>query len=193
MISDSKKIDFDSINERLLQVELRQQAIIDRENIIEVMHRYARGWDRFDAAAIDACFFSDSTIQFGDFNGPASDFTQTGMLSIENVKAVIHQISNIQVDISGDKAVSECYYTAHHRRVSEEGEGEENWFLMGRYVDQFEKRSGEWRILHRLGLQDCSRTFYPADNSLDMCSANHLSQRKPEDPIYDFIKRLDNL
>jgi hypothetical protein len=49
---------------------------------------------------------------------------------------------------------SECYYFAQHRRDRKEGGGEEDVFFQGRYLDDLERRNGEWRIILRRGLSD---------------------------------------
>ena len=59
----------------------------------------------------------------------------------------MHALSNISIDLQGDVAFTESYVTASHLIRPERGGGL-FWFA-GRYVDRFEKRSGEWRIAHR--------------------------------------------
>jgi len=43
--------------------------------------------------------------------------------------------------------------------------------LCGRYLDRFERRGDTWKIAHRRGLHDFSRTFDPADTSLEASTA----------------------
>lgn len=59
-----------------------------------------------------------------------------------------HSISNILIDVdaSGEKATSVCYFTVH-----QELEGFPlQPICTGRYVDTFEKHEGEWRFVYRL-------------------------------------------
>ncbi len=86
--------------------------------------------------------------------------------------------------------MSECYFLAHHRRTKKSAEGEEDWFLKGRYLDRFEKRDGVWKIAHRRGLHDFARTFDPADTSLDAAPAEQLSVHSTSDPLYAMLADL---
>lgn len=173
----------------LEKAQARQAAI---QAITDVLHSYSRGWDRYDRETIESCFFPDATMEFGYFEGTASEFIDGGLKGVAEVKSITHVISNIRIDIQGDHAVSECYFTAHHRRACATGQGDEDWFLIGRYLDQLQCRAGEWRISHRIGLQDCSRTFAPADISLDEMPESYHSARKPNDPLYGLLAKLEN-
>jgi hypothetical protein len=168
-----------------------QAQITDaRQQISEVLHRYARGADRVDEAAMRSCFHADSTHQHGSFKGTSQDFVTNAMKIVSGLKSCTHMITNVSIDIVGDKAVSECYFLAHHRRTKKTGDGEQDWFLKGRYVDRFEKRDGLWKITHRRGLHDFSRTFEPADTSLDTVPLEQLSLHSTSDPMYAMLADL---
>jgi hypothetical protein len=170
---------------------IAQAEVTDaRQQITEVLHRYARGWDRLDEAALRSCFHSDSTHQHGSFKGQSQDFVTAGLKVVSKLKSCSHLITNVSIELAGDKAVSECYFLSHHRRAKKTGEGEEDWFLKGRYVDHFEKRGDLWKIAHRRGLHDFSRTFDPADNSLDSIPAEQLSVHGTDDPLYAMLADL---
>ena len=162
------------------------------QQITKVLHLYARGWDRRDEAALKSCFHPDSTHQHGGFDGLSLDFVAGGLKATENVRAMSHLITNITIDIAGDKAVSESYFLAHHRRPQADGNGEEDMFIKGRYLDRFEKRDGLWKIAHRRGLSDFTRVFAPANTALDGAPAEQLSALKPEDPLYKMLAELYN-
>lgn len=169
----------------------RRQAVTNaREQITEVLYRYARGNDRADEAAIRSCFHPDSTHQHGSFKGLSSDFVPFAMKIITGLKTCTHMITNVSIDVVGDRAVSECYFLAHHRRRKKDAEGEEDFFLKGRYLDKFEKRDGLWKIVHRRGLHDFARVFDPASTLLDAAPPDQLSARKPDDPLYAMLAEL---
>jgi len=166
-------------------------AVTDaREQITEVLHRYARGWDRQDEATILDCFWPESTHQHGAFKGLSRDFTTASFKATRNVRIMSHMITNVSIEVAGNKAVSECYFFAFHRRPSKTGPGEVDWFLKGRYIDRHEKRGDTWKIAHRRGLHDFSRTFDPADTSLDASPPEQLGQPKPADPLYAMLDEL---
>lgn len=181
----------ESDRELLERLAAAQRETEARQQITEILYRYARGWDRRDGEAILSCFFPDSTTRHGGFNGLSTDFVDVALKATEHVKAMNHMITNVSIEFAGDRAVSECYFLAHHRRpVKDSPDQEQDWFLKGRYLDKFERRDGVWKIVHRRGLHDYSRTFIPADTSLDAAAADQLSQRKPDDPLYSMLAEL---
>jgi hypothetical protein len=168
-----------------------QAEIMDaRTQITEVLHDYARANDRVDEALMRSCFWPDSTHQHGSFKGKSQDFVTFAIAIVGKLKNCSHFITNVSIDTAGEKAVSECYLLAHHRRAKKTGDGEEDWFLGGRYLDRFEKRDGTWKIAHRRGLHDFARTFDPADTSLDALPEEQLSVHSTADPLYAMLAEL---
>jgi hypothetical protein len=169
------------------QTAMAQLELTDsRQNIHDVLMRYARGWDRLDEELLRSCFFPDAHYKFGAFDGTATDFINFGMTIVRPLLKTSHIITNVSIDVVGDKAVSECYFLAHHRRLTPN----QDYFLKGRYLDNFEKRNGEWKIAHRIGLTDFSRVFDPADTSFDKDPPDYVGGRKPNDPIYALLAQL---
>jgi hypothetical protein len=85
-----------------------------------------------------------------------------------------HLVGNILVEVDGNVAWSESYWQAFHRIAkgkdfSDSGgfvadhdpNIDEDVFVSGRYIDKFEKRDGEWKIIKRQGVHDWVR-FEPA-------------------------------
>lgn len=163
-----------------------------RQQISDVLYLYARGWDRLDEEALRGCFFADSDHQHGGFKGKSHDFITAGMKAIRaKVKSTTHLITNPLVEIDGDKAIAECLFFAHHRRMNKAGTDEEDYFLKGRYLDRFERRNGEWKIAFRRGLHDFERVVPRADQGLADAPADQLSARKPNDPLYEMLATLN--
>ena len=171
----------DSMKNNKLLVAI--EALESRAEITEIIHAYARGFDRFDKDEVRNCFFAESTLVFGEFHGLAHDFVDAGMESIKNFKSVTHHITNISILVHGDLAIAESYYLAH-QRIPIEHEEQSDLFLMGRYVDEFCNRPEGWKIKHRIGLQDCLRKVVPADRTFDSVPASYVSARAPDDPFY---------
>jgi SnoaL-like domain len=185
--AEAKSDDLEAQVRQLMSAQHYTDAFLQ---INDVLNRYCRGWDRWDEAALRSCFHPDSTHQHGGFKGLSSDFLTVAWKSVANVKSMTHYCSNVSIEVAGDSAVSECYFLAHHRQPVKDGSGDEDWFLMGRYVDRFEKRDGLWKIAHRRGLHDYSRHISPADTELDGVPAEQISGRKPDDPLYTMLAAL---
>jgi hypothetical protein len=179
-----------STKEAIAKLEAQADVSDARAQITEILHRYARGNDRVDEAALRSCFWPESTHQHGSFKGKSQDFVGFAIKVVGKLKTCSHLITNVSIELAGDKAVSECYFLAHHRRTKKSGEGEEDFFIKGRYLDRFEKRDGVWKIAHRRGLSDFARVFDPADTSLDASPAEQLSVHSTEDPIYAMLADL---
>ena len=166
------------------------EALLAKQEISEVLYRYARGCDRVDEGALRACFHPGSVHFHGGFAGLSSDFIDLAMGIVRPLKASSHMISNVMIELSGDQAVSECPLLAHHRRLQADGAREEDYFLTGRYLDRFEKRDGAWRIVSRTGLHDYERVLEPADQTLAQASSDQFGRQKPDDPIYAMLESL---
>ena len=136
-------------------------ALASSEAIRAILYRYARANDRKDEALMRACFWPESTHKHGAFEGLSSDFVGRAMSILGGIIYSTHFIANAAVETRGDRAFSECYYFAHHRRAKKDGSGEEDAFFEGRYIDFLERRRGEWRIIRRRGLSDLT-TVMPA-------------------------------
>ena len=161
----------------------RLDALEARQEITELLHAYARGNDRADEAMIRACFWPESTHRHGRFDGPSSEFVPFAMRIISGLLYAAHHISNVSIEVRGNRAFSECYYFAHHRRPARDGRGEEDAFFEGRYIDRHERRGDEWRIIQRRGLSDYSAVV-PAATPFASWPEGQHSLRAPNDDYY---------
>ena len=143
------------------KVDATVDALASAEAIRSILYRYARANDRKDEALLRSCFWPESTHKHGAFEGLSSDFAGRAMSILGGIIYSTHFIANPAVEVRGDRAFSECYYFAHHRRAKKDGSGEEDAFFEGRYLDILERRGGEWRIVRRRGLSDLT-TVTPA-------------------------------
>src|SRR3546814_9727487 len=81
----------------------------------------------------------------------SSDVCSSDLL--KTMKVTMHSISNMLIEVDGDRASSETYVVAYHLMAAEDGTQSE-MVVGGRYADQFERRKGEWRIARRLFIHD---------------------------------------
>ena len=165
-------------------------ALVAKQEITEVLFRYCRGCDRADEAALRACFHPGSIHSHGGFKGLSADFVERAMQIVRPLKSCTHMLTNVMIELSGDRAVSECHFLAHQRRGKTDGSGEEDMFLKGRYLDRFEKRGGAWKIVSRTGLHDFERVVEPADRTLAAAPAEQLGRKWPDDPLYAMLARI---
>lgn len=157
--------------------------LLAKDQIRDVLFAYARSNDRADEALLRSCFWPELTHKHGRFEGSSSDFAGFAFRIINNLKYACHHISNVTIEVKGDRAFSECYYLAQHRRDAQGG-GEEDVFFQGRYLDIFERRGGVWKIIQRRGLSDYTSDPVPATTPYAQWLAGGHSEKFPNDDYY---------
>lgn len=130
--------------------ELR--TYIARAKIIDCLARVARGEDRRDPALIRAGWWPDSTYDFGIQRGDFTsylDWIVPGAAVIANTQ---HVLGQSHFEFAGPVAKVETHVLSYHR--VDLGSGDRDLCIGGRYLDQMEERSGEWRIARRVLIYD---------------------------------------
>lgn len=136
----------------------RMERVIDEHEIRQVLTRYARGVDRFQFDMVRSCYHPDAMDEHGDFRGNVDEFIDMIKVSLPRYQSTNHFMGNMFIEIEGAKARSESYTIAFHRVPPRNGKPERDHIVCFRYVDDFEKRDGEWRIAHRVCTFDWTRT-----------------------------------
>lgn len=167
-------------------------TLLSRAGIEEVLYDYARGNDHGDEALIRSCFWPESQHKHGRFEGASSDFVGFAMKVGNTLKYSKHHISNVSIRIVGDRAFSECYYHAHHRRPDKAGTGEEDQWFEGRYIDLWERRGGTWKIIFRRGTTDFNSPVTPAEAPYTAIPAGNRAERSKDDPYYAMLARFES-
>jgi len=122
--------------------------------ITRVLYRYAQGVDRRDFAQIESCYWPEGHDAHVGFDGPVREYVAWLRTVLPRVAVSSHQYGNvlIDVDLEAGTATSEAY--CDNDNVFPDGRHRE---LFLRYLDVWERRDGEWRILRRQVLQDWAR------------------------------------
>jgi len=125
------------------------RLLVDQSEILECLHRCARGMDRHDAEMIASAYHSDAIDDHGGFSGSPAEFVEyvNGSSAGPGVHEQLftdhmHYLSNHSADIVGDTAHTETYYIMVGRYRDNDRAG----IWTGRYVDKLERRNGEWKI-----------------------------------------------
>jgi ketosteroid isomerase-like protein len=125
------------------------EQLLARQEIADVIYRYARGIDRMDFDLVRSCYHPDAYDDHGAFRGTVEDFIAAAREFLSRWTATQHFMGNMLIEVYGDRARAETYAVAYHRREDAGGNGKDD--IMGiRYVDRFEKRAGAWKIAHRV-------------------------------------------
>jgi hypothetical protein len=132
-------------------------GFLEREKIRDCVARLARGEDRRDAALISACYWPDSTSDYGVFIGSFDKYLSWVVPGSPAIPVTQHVLGQSIIDLNGSTALVESQVTSYHRIVM--GDEERDTVIGGRYLDRMEKRGNEWRIAYRTMLYDWFRDF----------------------------------
>ncbi|MCT9935309.1 nuclear transport factor 2 family protein [Planotetraspora sp. A-T 1434] len=125
------------------------QALLDKQEIYEVLARYLRAADRGDVDGLAACYLPGATEDHGGvFSGTAADYVASISRTVTHPKSLtMHCMTNVLIDLDGDTAQAESYVTTFSRVKTPDGLGHS--FVGARIVDRMERRDGRWGIAHR--------------------------------------------
>lgn len=164
-------------------LEAQLQELLDKRACEEVLLRYGRTLDWLDEPGQASCFWPDADVDFGFFKGSGADWVKAVMEQSKGSVRRWHVSTSILVQIDGDRATAECYAISANS-VDVDG-AETDTVFGGRYLDDLEKRDGEWRISKRTYVLDWSQSF---PNALEATTSNlplHVLQDAgPGHPMY---------
>lgn len=136
------------------------EQLSDIQCIREVTTRYTHGLDRLDADHMRSAYWPEATDDHGpEFRGNAWEYVEVAMQSHRRWGPSMHTLVNqiIELDSDGIHARGEVGCIAY--LFDTESDSLFQWF--GRYLDRFEKRDDEWRILERVLVHEGSRVDDP--------------------------------
>lgn len=134
------------------------QQLLDRIAIEDCLHRYCHAVDRCDAELLRTVYWPDGSDDHVFWSGNAMEFVDFCIPILKSRDQTVHAVSNVMMRIIGSEARVQCYYNAIERVRREDGSVNDVTFL-GRYLDRFEKRDGEWKIGHRKVMIDSWRIY----------------------------------
>lgn len=125
------------------------EELFDRQEIYDLLVNYARGADRGDVALIEAAYHDDAIEDHGGtYLGPASEYVDMLRKVLPKAPRMSHIVTNVNIELDGDKAYTECYFLTFSRR--DQIDDPFDSFTMARVIDRLERRDGgPWKIAHR--------------------------------------------
>jgi hypothetical protein len=152
------------------------QALIDKQAIYEVVLRYCRGVDRGDRELVIAAFHPDA---ISDHGKPINREQRASGASAAAWDGMMHLLTNVLIELDGDQAYVESYFLSV--AVVPVDDERATRVRSGRYLDRFERRDGDWRIAHRVLVDEWSRVDPIQDATPERA---RLGQRGHEDLVY---------
>lgn len=128
------------------------RALADRIEIGELLARYANMVDRQEWTAMDRIFALEATIDFRPSSGPHGPFRE--MLAwldraLDSWPNHLHLITNVVVELDGDRASAQCYFHALIAREPHDG-AQYTVIPSGRFRDRLIRTTDGWRIVERV-------------------------------------------
>jgi hypothetical protein len=157
------------------------QVLLDQQAIRDAIMRYCRGCDRLDEDLITSAYHPDATDErSGQLATGAVIGSETVASLTKMFRSTNHQIGTQLIEVRGDSAAAESYNAGSH--VLHSGQRLQT---LGRYVDKFERRDGEWKIIQRIVVTD-EMELLPASESERMGPPS-IGTRDKNDPSYAFF------
>lgn len=121
----------------------------DREQISDVLIRYATGIDRRDWTLFRTCWTQDAVCDYGEVGKFDGVDAVTGFMvaSHDAMGLIHHRMSNFVIDVHGDRADVRSY--VHAVLIAVPGD-KNSWIdAVGNYTDIFARTPDGWRIASR--------------------------------------------
>lgn len=132
------------------------QMLLDKDEIRDLIAKYAQGADNFDADMYMSVFTPDFEIEFSNFGVSARGMAEwREALASDKLRPLIayhretstHITSNEVIDVNGDEATGFIHCVAH---IIGTKDGEPYSTLHGlTYEDRYRRIQGLWKICHR--------------------------------------------
>ena len=126
--------------------------LTEKAAILDVIHRYALALDRKDWKLLDRCFTQDARLDYTTAGGPAGSYRtelRAWLIEIlEPVPVLQHFVSNVIIELDGDRARATVYGVSVNQFDS--NEGGPTLVCGGIYHDRLEKGSEGWRFSERV-------------------------------------------
>jgi hypothetical protein len=159
------------------------RALADRQAITDLIYRYCRAMDRIDPELGYSIWHEDGVADYGEaiYQGSGRGFIDFVCESHRRMLAHSHQITNIIIDLDGDRAGSEAYVMAALRTKA--GAQLRQMSVWGRYIDRWSRRDGRWGIDKRVTIIDLHDVRDVAPVGVPDAGA-----RDRRDPSYDVLR-----
>ncbi|MEO6717760.1 MAG: nuclear transport factor 2 family protein [Novosphingobium sp.] len=166
-----------------MQVTPDPATLADSQAITRQIYNYCRSVDRLDVPLGHGVFHTDSEADFPTYKGTGQGWIDAVCKEHLNFLHQSHQVTNILIDVDGDRAGSEAYVIANLRQM--DGGRLINRMFSARYIDKWSKRDGRWAIDRR----DCIVDFSEV-REVTALGNDERSARDASDPSYGVLKEV---
>lgn len=163
------------------------QQLEDKQALRELSTCFARAVDRADRELFATLWAPGAQVEHGGFAGPAAEFADYYIKADGSLERSFHSVSNEFFQVNGDRARGEIYVIA----VStwNKGGSKTDTLIGGRYVDEYRKEDGDWKIARRTFVHEWNMSF-PTSAVWDEGLFGMIKlrgQRSKDDPMYTIL------
>jgi len=166
-----------SLSTRLDALDPQVRYLKDRKDIFDVLKRYTRGADRHEKDLVRSAFWPEATIG-GGAQMTRDQYVDWEENELAGYAAHQHHITGQTIDIEGDTAHVESYVvyflvprdrsadTVGPATLGKASAKEKTRLGSGRYIERWERRNGDWKILVREYVEDLALL----GETVDLCT-----------------------
>jgi hypothetical protein len=157
--------------------------LADKAAIAELIYRYCRAVDRLDIPLGHSIWHEGGEADYGEvYRGPGPGVIDLICRQHGHTLHHSHQVSNILIDLDGDRAGSESYCFAT-LRLTRDGQVMQ-MCVWSRYIDRWERRGGRWGLVHRQAIID-----FDEIGAVNEMKRHTIGTRDTSDPSYGVLSR----
>lgn len=188
-----------TLDARLAAFEADVADMATYQAIWENELEYTRGLDRHDEALERAVFWPDAAISYGNLV-EYEELAAWANASHANSAAHQHHVTGLTLDVDGATAHEEGYIFYSSDLVRDKSHdaagaptpgrvaaGSFATFGTGRYVNRYERRSGDWRMIVHEYVHDISLRLPAVDLCVEAClgrwDSSDISYLRPLQPL----------
>lgn len=146
------------------KLEERLRRLLDKDEIATTIHRWATAVGRCDWERVRLAFHDGALDAHGTFDGGIDHFVEWQKRHHDGIEQSVHFIGPVDVEFASvDLALAETYVTVYQRLTKDAVQPRTDLLgiemadyakplmalLVGRYIDRFERRDGQWKIANR--------------------------------------------
>lgn len=146
--------------------------------------RYSRAIDRRDMDLLRSVYHPGAHDEHGTaYAGEVDGFIEAMPGLMANFSVTQHQIHTRSFRIDGNRADGELYFTAYHKTI----EPMTHLVVHGRYLDNYEKRGGQWRIARRKLVWDAIVSQPVQESEEELLASLGETGKAEDDYSYDAL------
>lgn len=170
---------------------MSSDVLVAKDAIREALYRYCRVLDRMDKPGAYALWNAGSEVLYhGIYEGSGPGFVDWVWEAHAVMERHSHQISNVMIEVAGDRAVSEAYVTVALWQATDSPDRVREIIARGRYFDRWSKQPDaqgqlRWGIDRREHVVDLHTSM-----DVERCEVAAASRRDAQDPLYATLDSL---